>query len=101
MKKPGMVVTLAAVVWIGVVAAAQQGPAPRQGRPAAVTPQSDLNAVVKRYCVTCHSDKLKTHGLTLEHFDVAKASENAEVAEAVIRKLQAGFMPRPGMRRPG
>src|ERR1051326_6563949 len=111
MKKPGMVVTLAAVVWIGVVAAAQQGPAPRQGRPAAVKPQSDrsqaavgpqsdLNAVVKRYCVTCHSDKLKTHGLTLEHFDVAKASENAEVAEAVIRKLQAGFMPPPGMPRP-
>ncbi|HMD36444.1 MAG TPA: DUF1592 domain-containing protein [Vicinamibacterales bacterium] len=68
-----------------------------------VKPAADaaaLNATVKRYCVSCHSDKLKTHGLTLEHFDVAHVTENAEVAEMVIRKLQAGFMPPPGMPRP-
>ncbi|HEV3141730.1 MAG TPA: hypothetical protein VGY57_14495, partial [Vicinamibacterales bacterium] len=72
------------VVWIGVSLAAQrsavQTAAPT--RPPARTTNADprttnqeprttndQNAVLKRYCVGCHSDKLKTHGLTLEHFD--------------------------------
>jgi hypothetical protein len=58
------------------------------------------NAVIHKYCVTCHSDKLKTAGLSLEAFDVAHAAENAEVAEKMIRKLQAGLMPPPLMPRP-
>ncbi len=69
----------------------------------APTPQTqatDQNAVVKRYCVGCHNDRMKTGGLTLEHFDVAQAPQNAETAEAMIRKLQAGLMPPPGGPRP-
>ena len=100
------------VVWLGVVMSGQSAPQTRvratsetsqtPTHAAARTPNDSeaLNAAVKRYCVTCHNDKLKTHGLTLEHFDVAHAADNAETAEMVIRKLQAGFMPPPGMPRP-
>src|SRR3954454_555053 len=63
-------------------------------------PAIDYNATVKRYCVTCHDDTRRTGGLSLVSFDVAKAAQNAEVAERVIRKLQAGFMPPPGAARP-
>jgi hypothetical protein len=63
-------------------------------------PAVDYNATVKRYCVTCHNDTRRTGGLSLVSFDVATAAQNAEVAERVIRKLQAGFMPPPGAARP-
>ena len=85
---------------------AQPPPAARHAAPAAGQPATvaaaaaDQNAVVKRYCVGCHNDKMKTGGLTLEHFDVAQAPQNAETAEAMIRKLQAGLMPPPGGPRP-
>jgi len=67
---------------------------------APATPAVDYNATVKRYCVTCHNDTRRTGGLSLASFDMAKAAQNAEVAERVIRKLQAGFMPPPGAARP-
>ena len=60
----------------------------------------DLNPVVRRYCAGCHSDKGKAGGLSLAAFDVAHAAQNPEVAEKVIRKLQAGFMPPPLAPRP-
>ncbi|PYQ74484.1 MAG: hypothetical protein DMG01_20640 [Acidobacteria bacterium] len=56
--------------------------------------------VLKRYCVGCHNDKLKTGGLSLEAFDVSRAAEHAETSEKVIRKLQAGLMPPPLAARP-
>jgi hypothetical protein len=63
-------------------------------------PEQDHNATIKRYCVGCHNDRLKTGGLTLESFDVVRAARNAEIAERVIRKLQAGLMPPPTSSRP-
>jgi uncharacterized protein DUF1592/uncharacterized protein DUF1588/uncharacterized protein DUF1585/uncharacterized protein DUF1587/uncharacterized protein DUF1595 len=60
----------------------------------------DLNPVVRRYCAGCHSDKGKAGGLSLAAFDVAHAAQTPEVAEKVIRKLQAGFMPPPLAPRP-
>src|SRR5262249_43619737 len=67
--------------------------------PAPGSPQSP-NAVVHRYCATCHSDKTKRGDLSLETFDIAHAAEHPDVAEKMIRKLQAGYMPPPGSQRP-
>jgi hypothetical protein len=50
--------------------------------------------------VTCHNDARKTGALSLVAFDVTRAGENAEVAEKMVRKLQAGFMPPPLAARP-
>ena len=75
-----------------------------RAKPAALKPVAahtqDLNPVVKRYCAGCHSDKGKAGGLSLAAFDVTHAAQNPEVAEKVIRKLQAGFMPPPLAPRP-
>jgi cytochrome c553 len=68
----------------------------------ASTAASSHNAVVKQYCVTCHNERRKatTAGLAFESFDIAKAGQEAEMTERMIRKLQAGMMPPPGARRP-
>jgi hypothetical protein len=67
---------------------------------ASTAPATDHNAVIKRYCAGCHSDRGKAGGLTLASFDIATAVEHAEVTEKMIRKLQAGYMPPPGAARP-
>src|SRR4029077_1744608 len=57
-------------------------------------------AVLNKYCVTCHSDKMRTGGLSLQGADLADVPRNAENWEKVIRKLRTGSMPPQGMPRP-
>jgi hypothetical protein len=83
--------------------AAQAAPPPKttsQATAPAVPPAGDQNAVVRRYCASCHSERTKSGGLVLANFDLARAAQNAETAEKMIRKLQAGLMPPPGSPRP-
>ena len=88
----------------GTVGQAQK--APTTVKPAPVSSHaphataSDHNGVIKKYCGACHNDKAKIGGLSLANFDVARAAADAEVAERMIRKLQAGMMPPPGVQRP-
>ena len=56
--------------------------------------------VINTYCVTCHNDKARTGGLTLEHADLNDVPKSAESWEKVIRKVRAGMMPPAGMKRP-
>ena len=72
--------------------------------PPAATAMSDadLNAVVRRTCVTCHSDRRRVGNLSLASFDFATVADSMPmVAEKMIGKLRAGMMPPPGRRRPG
>jgi Protein of unknown function (DUF1592)/Protein of unknown function (DUF1588)/Protein of unknown function (DUF1587)/Protein of unknown function (DUF1585)/Protein of unknown function (DUF1595)/Planctomycete cytochrome C len=64
------------------------------------TTQAAQAAVLNTYCVTCHSDKARTGGLTLEHADLPDIPKGAQTWEKVIRKVRAGMMPPPGMPRP-
>ena len=57
-------------------------------------------AVVVGTCRRCHSDARPRGNMSLEAFEVAAAPENTEVAERMVRKLRAGMMPPPGVRRP-
>ena len=72
-------VALAAVCWTGVDAGspAQAPPATPPARPAAQDPRRVRcanSATIKQYCVTCHNDRAKTGGLSLEGLDVANAA---------------------------
>jgi len=59
------------------------------------------NELVGKYCgATCHSDKMKSGGVSLAHFDASHLEQQPDVAEAMIKKLRAGMMPPPGARRP-
>jgi Protein of unknown function (DUF1592)/Protein of unknown function (DUF1588)/Protein of unknown function (DUF1585)/Protein of unknown function (DUF1587)/Protein of unknown function (DUF1595)/Planctomycete cytochrome C len=70
--------------------------------PAVPTTAPTLNqrALLDKYCVTCHSDRLKTANLSLQGLDLTKVADHAEVWEKVIRKLRAGVMPPPTLPRP-
>ncbi|MEO8100522.1 MAG: DUF1592 domain-containing protein [Acidobacteriota bacterium] len=57
-------------------------------------------ALVDRYCVGCHNEKLKTANFSLEKADLLTAGDHPEVWERVIRKMRAGMMPPPGLPRP-
>src|ERR1041385_1865743 len=57
-------------------------------------------ALIDKYCVTCHNDKLRTGGLSFESIDVSRVPEAAETWEKAIRKLRVGAMPPQGLPRP-
>jgi Protein of unknown function (DUF1592)/Protein of unknown function (DUF1588)/Protein of unknown function (DUF1587)/Protein of unknown function (DUF1585)/Protein of unknown function (DUF1595)/Cytochrome C oxidase, cbb3-type, subunit III len=57
-------------------------------------------AILQKYCVTCHNQRLKTGGLTLDTMDLGQVPAHADVWEKVIGKLRAGTMPPQGMPRP-
>ncbi len=61
---------------------------------------SSASAVINKYCVVCHNDKMKTGGLTLASADLTKVPANAETWEKVIRKLRTGSMPPQGVPHP-
>jgi len=57
-------------------------------------------ALINRYCVTCHNQRLKTAQLELDKLDLAHPEKDALVWERAIRKLRGGMMPPPGAARP-
>ena len=57
-------------------------------------------ALLDKYCVTCHSEKGKAGGLSLEKVDIGDVKANSEVLEKVVRKLRSQQMPPDGMPRP-
>jgi mono/diheme cytochrome c family protein len=100
------------VVGYGVRGKAQQSTSPASPPPAAsqpaapqpaaepASPAATQQAVVRKYCYTCHNDKLKSGGLALTALDISAPAKNIESWEKVIRKLGTGAMPPAKMPRP-
>jgi len=96
----------AALIWALAVASVPQAAPqePRRAAPAAApavkadAPTS--RALVDRYCVSCHSDRTKTAGLSLQNLDLTRMPAQAGIWESVVRKVNAGMMPPPGLPRP-
>ena len=71
-----------------------QAAAPAQQQPerSPVAPQ----AILQRYCLTCHNQNLKERGTVPIAFDtlnVSNVSADAEVWEKIVRKVRTGLMP--------
>ena len=86
------------------VGAGGAGPRPHlaRGNPAqSVAPvPSPQRALLDRYCVTCHNQRLQTGGLALDAADVSRVGEAPDVWERVVLKLRGGMMPPAGRPRP-
>ncbi len=89
----------AALVASGAAAAAEPQSA-AASRVASAAPEGPSRALLDRYCVTCHNERLLTGGLALDDVDLGRVDAHAEVLEKVVRKLRAGQMPPPGRPRP-
>ena len=57
-------------------------------------------ALVGRYCATCHSERLRSGDVVLQGVDLGDVAHSAETLEKVVRKLRSGTMPPPGAPRP-
>ena len=86
---------LLAVLAAGALSAAPQ---PSE-KSTASTPNPD-QALINRYCTTCHNQKLRTAKLALDVLDLTHPEKDALIWERAIRKLRGGMMPPPGMPRP-
>jgi mono/diheme cytochrome c family protein len=93
--------TGAAIAWAFVfgwhVVAAPKAQSP-QAPTAALS--VDGRAVVEKYCITCHNQRLKTGNLALDTPELANIAAHADVWEKVIRKVRAGMMPPATLPRP-
>ena len=59
----------------------------------------DPGSLLDQYCITCHNDRAKTGGLSLEGLSPDRGAD-AEIWEKAVRKVRAGLMPPAGAKRP-
>ena len=103
---PGLALSIAVWCFIVLIAYGIQGrgatlqttSVDRQQATVAAAPLP--RAMLDKYCVTCHNQRMKTGGLALDALDLAQVSEHAGQWEKVVRKLRTGAMPPVGRPRP-
>jgi mono/diheme cytochrome c family protein len=69
----------------------------------AVSPAATNKALLDRYCLTCHTQRLKERGtvpIALDTLDLTTVGADAAVWEKVVLKMRAGLMPPAGAPRP-
>jgi mono/diheme cytochrome c family protein len=64
------------------------------------SPDAPFQAVLDRYCATCHNDRVKAGGMILERLSADGLRRDPQLWEKVIRKLRTGMMPPSGAPRP-
>jgi mono/diheme cytochrome c family protein len=84
--------------WALHASSAQEAPVRRAATPAATS--ANARAVVDKYCVTCHNQRVRSADLVLEGVDITKPGAHADIWEGVVRRLRTRSMPPQGMPRP-
>ena len=93
----GVVTALGAGAFaLALTASMDAGPQAVQAPATAAEP----GAVLTRYCVTCHNERMKTGGLVIDPAGLADVGTSAETWEKVVKKLRTQAMPPAGMPRP-
>src|SRR5262245_52987912 len=93
-------VLLVAVSYVNTGAARQADAQARSPQVPADQTTATPRAVLDRYCVGCHNERLKTAGLMLDKLDAEHVATSSAQWEKVARKLRTGEMPPPGRPRP-
>ena len=75
--------------WLSAGAAAAQAVRPADPAP-----------VLAKYCVTCHSERLKTAGFVIDPAQLATVGDHADAWEKIVKKLRTSAMPPAGAPRP-
>jgi mono/diheme cytochrome c family protein len=88
------------ILLLAALAASLLTAAPQQSGKAVPAPVNPNQALLNRYCVTCHNQKLRTAKLAFDTLDLTHPEKDALTWERAIRKLRGGMMPPPGLPRP-
>ena len=100
---------LAALAWAGLQATplalphaspAHRPPSAAQAAPSHKTPAAAHRAVLDRYCVTCHNERLRTADLALDVANLERVRDDAATWEKVARRLRTRTMPPSPRPRP-
>jgi mono/diheme cytochrome c family protein len=91
---------IAGVLLTGLVVAETPQAAPQANVSPVASPHASHQALLNRYCITCHNQRARTAGLTLDTHSLQQIDRNADVWEKVVRKLRTGMMPPAGMPHP-
>ena len=82
------------------VATVGPGAGEPKGSPLQSQPLQSQRQFLDRYCVTCHNDRLKTGGLSLDQANLSTPGAQSELWEKVARKLHTGVMPPNNVAQP-
>ena len=74
--------------------------APTAAGQSAAGEAASAQALIDRYCVTCHNDRLRTADLALDGAGLVDVGAHADLWERVLRKLHGRVMPPIGRPRP-
>ena len=64
------------------------------------TTESPARALVSKYCITCHNERLKTANLLLDKADADRVANASDTWERVVVQLRTRSMPPANMPRP-
>ena len=93
----GAALVLGSVLPVGAIPPAAANPPAR----AAAAPDTEAHGLaLRRYCVGCHNERLRTADLLLDRVDIGDVARDPDVWEKVVRKLRTGLMPPDGRPRP-
>ena len=99
-------VTALAAIWLAAILTVgrmQAAAPPQQTTAAPAGPAAAQQAVLQRYCLTCHNQTLKERGtvpIAFDKLNLSNVGTDAEVWEKVVRKVRTGLMPPAGRTRP-
>jgi len=108
MTRQKTLVTCVCIAWAAAlgldasmsVRASASPPALQTSTPVGAVAETPAHALVTKYCVTCHNERLKTANLPLDKADADQVFNSAETWEKVVVKLRSRAMPPPGRPRP-
>ena len=98
-----LVAVLTATDAAGPAAQAPAAPSRATSAPAGSDGSDSARALLNKYCVSCHNDRLGTADVTLQSLAldrVGDVPDEVAVWEKVVRKLRSETMPPPGRPRP-
>ena len=90
------------VLWIAICAIGLNVTASGVQKDPVTTPLSaqDAQAILNKYCTTCHNQGSKVGNFELDKKDLAHLENDVAAWEAVVRKLRTGMMPPKNAPRP-
>ena len=100
MGSTGRLLASCVLVWVSAAAVPFGGGRAQAPVSSSEQASSTHALVMRRYCITCHNERLRTARLSLEGLDVANPAASPEAWEKVIQKLRSRTMPPAQSPRP-
>ena len=90
------------ILWIAICAIGVSVSASGVQKDPATAPLAaqEAQAILNKYCTTCHNQRSKTGNLELDTKDLAHLEKDVVAWESVVRKLRTGMMPPKNAARP-